>query len=231
MKYRSKTCITLPRRADFARHPRWVGNLEATQSLLASERDMCEGPDEVGERQAVQLGRFLLTSVPRPDFVISSPYLRAHRGAELAVAVAWPSTEVITDERLVEQNKGTDGGDYYEDDNLIDRVYPGGETLRQVGLRVLDLLHEPDYADAHIVVVTHARLMLVGRIAVGRQKYLTLRDQGLPGGVHGIMIGNCSVDTYDRTNPVSPWFTEMRVREAWGDNPLDSGPIPIRQEL
>ncbi|HSX15903.1 MAG TPA: histidine phosphatase family protein [Candidatus Saccharimonadales bacterium] len=191
---------------------------------------MNEGPDELGEKQAVRLGGFMLNSVPRPDFVIASPYLRARRGAEMAAAIAWPGMVVVIDDRLIEQNKGTDEGDYYEDDNLMDRPYPGGQTLRQVGHHVLDLLHDPDYADAHIVVVTHARLMLANRVTTGRQDYLALRDQGLPNGIHGIMIGNCDVDTYDRPDPASPWFTEMRVRQTWGDNPLDSGLIPIPQE-
>jgi broad specificity phosphatase PhoE len=227
--------MSLPRKVDFIRHPRWSGNLEATQSLLASERDMSEGPDELGIQQAVNLGQNVLRLVPTPDFVIASPYRRAREGAELAVAEAWPGVVVVTDERLIEQNKGTDEGDYYEDDNLYDRPYPGGETLRTVGGRVLDLLQDPIYVDKHITVITHARLMLAARLAIGGHNYVTLRDQGLPGGIHGIMIGNCQMETYERVaaDPgaeLPPWFTEMRVRQTWGDNLLDSGPIPIHRE-
>lgn len=226
--------MSLPRRADFIRHPRWAGNLEATQSLLASDRDMSEGPDELGIQQAVNLGRTVLRLMPRPDFVLASPYLRAYRGAELAVAEAWPGTPVIADQRLVEQNKGTDEGDYYEDDNLPDRPYPGGETLREAAHRVLDLLHDPTYADAHLTIFAHARSMLGVRLEVGGFDYVTLRHQGLPGGVHGIMIDNCQIETYERVpvqpgDELPPEFTEMRVRQTWGDNLLDSKPIPIQR--
>ncbi len=228
--------MSLPQKVDLIRHPRWPGNLEATQSLLASERDMLEGPDELGIQQAINLGRNVLRLIPEPDFVIASPYRRAREGAELAIAEAWPGIAVITDERLTEQNKGTDEGDYYEDDNLYDRPYPGGETLRTVGYRVLDLLQDHSYADKHITMVTHARLMLATRLAIGGHNYVTLRDQGLPGGIHGIMIGHCQIDSYERVaahagTELPAWFTKMDVRQTWGDNLLVSGPISIQREV
>jgi broad specificity phosphatase PhoE len=228
--------MSLPRRIDAIRHPQWDGNLATTQSLLHSDRDFSEGPNALGEQQALRLGRDHLRYVPRPDLVISSPFLRAYRGIELAAAEAWPGIDIVTDDRLIEQNKGTDPGDYYEDDNLPDRKYPGGETLREVGRRVLELLQEPQHADKHVVLSTHARLMLALRWELGGHDYITLRDQGLPGGLHGIMIGNCQMDSYERVpNPVTgelpEWFNVMHIRQTWGDDPLDSGPIPTRERI
>lgn len=222
--------MTLPRRVDIIRHPRWSGNLAETQSLLASERDMSEGPDELGIQQARNLGRGILRTIPKPDFIVSSPFLRARRGIEIAADEVWPDMTVITDARLIEQNKGTDEGDYYEDDNLPDREYPNGETLREGGRRILALLQEPVYEGAHLVVSTHARLMLGGRLVLGGFPYLRLRDQGLPNNVPGIMIANTSIDTYKHlpdpvTGELPPSFNEMRVRQTWGSDPLDSGPI------
>lgn len=227
--------MSLPRKVDVVRHPQWDGNLEATQSLLHSDRDFTEGPNALGEQQAVKLGRDRLRHMPRPDFVISSPFLRAHRGIELAIDEAgWRGVEIITDTRLIEQDKGIDPADYYEYDNLPDREYPGGETLRKVGKRVLDLLQEPEYADSHVMLSTHARLMLSLRWELGGQNYLDLRDRGLANGVHGIMIGNTDMDSYLRTPGASgqlpEFFNEMRVQQTWGDNPLDSGLIQIRQK-
>jgi hypothetical protein len=106
--------------------------------------------------------------------------------------------------------------------------------LRRRGEYVLDLLQEPPYADKHLVLFTHARLMLAVRMAIGGHAYVALRERGLPNGIHGIMIGNCQMETYERTarpatEELADWFTRMRVRQTWGETLLDSGYITIQQ--
>lgn len=103
------------------------------------------------------------------DLVISSPMLRARQTA--APAAAMHGLEVLTDDRLIEQDYGIYEGVSRCDAGFLGNKrhfafrYPGGESMMDVAYRVYGLLDELKckYAGKNILIVCHGGICRVIR--------------------------------------------------------------------
>ncbi len=106
-----------------------------------------------GVRQADVLGRALCGNGLVPDLVLASPAERARRTAALALAAMECDLPVRIDDRLQELCQGQWTGkprrDVYTPETLaaiakhqLDFAAPGGESMRQVGARMVESLTE-----------------------------------------------------------------------------------------
>jgi len=161
-----------------ARHAESAGNVardaaegSGAAEIEIAERDMDVDLSELGQRQARALGVWLAEPERRPTVVLSSPYVRARRTAELAVEDAGIDVEIIGDERLREREFGaldrlTHAGieqrfpDEAEARARIGKFYhrpPGGESWCDVGLRVRSFLDtvSREYGGERVLVVAH----------------------------------------------------------------------------
>ena len=96
-----------------ARHGESAGNVardaaegSGAAEIEIAERDMDVDLSELGQQQARALGAWLAEPERRPTVVLSSPYVRARRTAELAVEDAGIDVEIVGDERLREREFG-----------------------------------------------------------------------------------------------------------------------------
>jgi len=101
------------------------------------------------------------------DLIISSPMKRAYETACILNRVC--RAELITDERLREQNYGIfEGVDRFSQEFLNNKrqfayKYPGGESMMQLAYRVYGLLSEikEKYADKTVLLVSHGGICRV----------------------------------------------------------------------
>ena len=106
----------LPSALWLVRHGESAGNVARERAYASgAERIEIEAAREVevplsalGERQAAALGRWIggLPEAERPEVVLTSPYLRARRTAEIVLATARLDGALIVDERLRERELG-----------------------------------------------------------------------------------------------------------------------------
>lgn len=108
---------------------------------------------ELGEAQAAQLGRYILNHEINPDFYFASPAVRARDTIDIVLKTMGLSQPVTIDERLLEMSQGDAEGkprkEIYTDAvlaairrQLLDFALPGGESMNEVGERVLEWLNE-----------------------------------------------------------------------------------------
>lgn len=198
------------------RHAESAGNVARRRALEAraetidvSRRDVDVGLSELGEGQAAALGRWLARNVEPLDAVLTSPYVRARRTAEIALdAAGWSGVGLVVDERLREKELGAL-------DRLtrlgIERRYPeesaaraelgkywyrppGGESWVDVILRLRSLVEalRRDYAGRRLLVVAHQVVVLCMRAIVeglGEHEILAIDRAG--------EVANCSLTTYE----------------------------------
>ena len=96
------------------RHAESAGNVARARALAANaetievgERDADVGLSETGELQAAALGRWLAREMAPLNAVLSSPYERARRTAQIATSAAGlRDVPVVLDERLREKELG-----------------------------------------------------------------------------------------------------------------------------
>ena len=101
------------------------------------------------------------------DLIIASPMKRAYETACILNMVC--KAELITDERLREQNYGIfEGVNRFSDGFLNNKrhfayKYPGGESMMQLAYRVYGLLEEikEKYADKTVLLVSHGGICRV----------------------------------------------------------------------
>lgn len=169
-----------PERLWVVRHGESAGNVardrahEAGLPVIDVEgRDVDVPLSPLGEQQAAAVGRWFgtLAADARPDVVLSSPYLRARRTAELICAGARLETRVVVDERLREKEFGildrlTRSGilarepEQAEFRRILGKFYhrpPGGESWCDVILRLRSALDSISlhHADKRVLVVAH----------------------------------------------------------------------------
>jgi probable phosphoglycerate mutase len=120
---------------------------------------------KAGRLEAENLGRSLGGARIVPDFVHTSPAVRARDTAYLALAKMNHSTRVVVDERLHEQDVGEwadrMGSEIYNDEVLRrsqalgkDFQPPGGESMNDVGRRMAAWLDDlPNGEEVRPVVV------------------------------------------------------------------------------
>ena len=170
------------------RHGESAGNVAAAAAREAglpmiqiATRDVDVPLSPRGEEQAAALGRWFASLAPdeRPTVVLTSPYLRAMRTAELvrqAGGTDDPDEELVVDERLREREFGildrlTMVGiqqrfpDQYEQRRLLGKFYhrpPGGESWCDVVLRLRSALDTINlhYPRERVLIVCHEVVVL-----------------------------------------------------------------------
>ncbi|WBB69026.1 histidine phosphatase family protein [Micromonospora sp. WMMD812] len=171
------------------RHGESTGNVAATQAESAgaeliglTHRDPDVPLSPTGEEQARATGRWLAGLPPerRPDVAVVSPYLRAVRTAELALAGT--GVPVSRDERLRDRELGILDGltahgvrarfpDEARRRTRLGKFYyrpPGGESWADVALRLRTLLGDlrRDHEDQRVLLFGHDALVFVLRYLV-----------------------------------------------------------------
>ncbi|WP_235509140.1 histidine phosphatase family protein [Terrabacter sp. Soil810] len=197
------------------RHGESVGNLADAQARRAGAgrlelgtRDPDTPLSERGERQATVLARHVAKAErPRPDVMMSSPYLRAASTARIVAEAVGMAP--VWDERLRERDLGVFDGltgvgireSYPEEADRRTRLGkfyyrpPGGESWTDVALRVRHVLL--DLAQAHagrrVWIFTHQAVIMSFRLALEGLDETTLLDVD-----RTQPLGNCSVTRYRR---------------------------------
>jgi probable phosphoglycerate mutase len=197
-----------------ARHGESAGNVardaaedSGTAMIDIAERDMDVDLSPLGEQQAQALGRWLAEADHRPTVVLASPYVRAHRTAELAAEAGGLDVEIVSDERLREREFGaldrlTHAGieqrfpDEAKARARIGKFYhrpPGGESWCDVGLRVRSLIDSVgrEYGGERVLVVAH-------QVVIHMIRYvLEHLDEGrILAAARERELANCSITTY-----------------------------------
>lgn len=177
-----------PEQLWIVRHGQSAGNVASALAHEAgvaeigiAERDMDVPLSPLGEQQAAAVGHWFAERPPasRPTVVLTSPYRRACRTAELireAGGLAGPDAEIIADERLREKEFGvldrlTRHGvaerfpEQAEFRRLLGKFYhrpPGGESWCDVILRLRSALDTLSlhYSDERVLVVGHQVVVL-----------------------------------------------------------------------
>ncbi|HEX8078372.1 MAG TPA: histidine phosphatase family protein, partial [Chthoniobacterales bacterium] len=176
----------------------------------------------LGERQARALGRWFAENIAPVDVVLSSPYLRACRTAELLAETAGWDAPIVPDERLREKEFGiidalTSAGivSQYPDQaafrKSLGKFYhraPGGESWCDVLLRlrsVADTL-QVEYSGRRVLIVCHTVVVLCFRYLLEKLTEAEIlaidRDHN---------VANCSITSYrrDSITPDGEWSPEL----------------------
>jgi 2,3-bisphosphoglycerate-dependent phosphoglycerate mutase len=208
-----------PEQLWIVRHGQSAGNVASALAHRAgiaeigiAERDMDVPLSALGEAQAAAVGAWFAEKPPseRPTVVLASPYVRAHRTAELiraAGGLAAPDAEIIADERLREKEFGvldrlTRHGvaerfpEQAEFRRLLGKFYhrpPGGESWCDVILRLRSALDTLSlhHCEERVLVVCHQVVVLCLRYlleCMTEDQILAIdREQD---------VANCSVTHY-----------------------------------
>ncbi|MFE9955398.1 histidine phosphatase family protein [Micromonospora sp. NPDC005299] len=206
------------------RHGESTANVAATAAEASgaelidlTHRDADVPLSSTGEEQARATGRWLagLPEARRPDVAVVSPYLRAVRTAELALAGT--GVPASRDERLRDRELGILDGltghgvrRRYPDEaarrDRLGKFYyrpPGGESWTDVALRLRTLLGDlrRDHAGGRVLLFGHDALVFLLRYLVEG-----LTEAELMALTRGHVIANCSVTGWsaDATGQLTP---------------------------
>lgn len=239
------------------RHGESAGNVARDAAEAAGHaliniatRDVDVPLSPLGERQADALGRWFgnLREEEKPNVVLSSPYQRARRTAEIAVATAALNKDDLiftTDERLREKEFGildrlTKFGvqqkypEQAEMRTLLGKFYyrpPGGESWCDVILRlrsVIDTLTR-EYRRERVLIVSHQVVVNCFRYLFERmseEQILTIDREH--------EIANCSVTSYRFNTQIGKsgklaldLFNFVAPVEAAGEQVTSKPDVPI----
>jgi len=234
------------------RHGESAGNVARDAALEAGHhrididvRDVDVPLSELGERQAIALGRWLGALPPdeRPTIVLTSPYLRARHTAGLLVKTAGmheDSYSLLVDERLREKEFGvldrlTAAGirqqfpDQAEFRRLLGKFYhrpPGGESWCDVILRLRSVAEmiSREYSGDRVLIVCHAVVVLCMRYIL---EHLT--ESELLAIDKKTEIANCSVTLYEYDETLGPRGS-LRLKLFNFVAPLEEGGAPVTSE-
>jgi 2,3-bisphosphoglycerate-dependent phosphoglycerate mutase len=205
-----------PEQLSIVRHGESAGNVarrlaesRGAERIELETRDMDVPLSALGERQASAVGEWLRDNERPPDVVLSSPYVRALRTAELLVSAAEWKVPIVHDERLREKEFGiidalTSAGilsQYPEQATFrrsLGKFYhraPGGESWCDVTLRlrsVSDTLRL-EYTGQRVLIVCHTVVVLCFRYLLEK---LTEAEILRIDGEHN--VANCSITSYSR---------------------------------
>jgi broad specificity phosphatase PhoE len=241
-----------PERLWIIRHGESAGNVArnlATTSGRAridiAERDIDVPLSPLGEEQACALGHWFaaLPAEDKPEVVLTSPYLRARRTADLMRQCGDAFSEAhrpTPDERLREKEFGvldrlTRNGieEHYPDQaefrRLLGKFYhrpPGGESWCDVILRLRSALDTLSlhYAGRRVMIVSHQVVVLCLRYLL---EHMT-EDQILAIDAEGD-VANCSVTEYGLDPSCGP-NGELRLRRYNFTAPLERAGAPVTSE-
>lgn len=202
------------------RHGQSAGNVARDAAEAAglpeieiATRDVDVPLSTLGERQAAALGRWFgeMPREERPTVVLTSPYLRACKTAEIVVASAGIEADEITfatDERLRErefgifdrltrigmQQKYPEQAAYR---TVLGKFYhraPGGESWCDVILRLRSVVGtiSREYRSERVLVVCHSVVVLCMRYLLERmtEEQILAIDRELD-------VANCAVTSYE----------------------------------
>jgi broad specificity phosphatase PhoE len=196
------------------RHAQSAGNVARERALASGAhfielamRD-CDVPlSELGERQAVALGRWCARHLEPIDAVVSSPYVRAQETAAIALRAAGWTVPLEVDERVREKEFGTldrmtrSGIEqrYPEQAELrrvVGKFYyrpPGGESWTDVILRLRSLVATltREHAGQRVAIVSHQVIVLCFRYLLEQLTEAQLLEIDAAG-----EVANCAVTTY-----------------------------------
>ena len=198
------------------RHGESAGNVALRNAMARGDqhietggRDMDVPLSLLGERQAHAVGIWFRGHADTPDAVLTSPYVRARRTAELLVGAAGWTLPIIQDERLREKEFGvidalTSAGvlaKYPEQAAFrasLGKFYhrpPGGESWCDVILRLRSLADSLrlEFSGQRVLVVCHTVVVLCFRYLLER-----LTEEEILRIDHEHNIANCSVTSYRR---------------------------------
>jgi len=198
------------------RHGESAGNVARRQAMERghhrielSARDMDVPMSPLGERQAEAVGRWFAENAEPADAILSSPYLRACRTAEIIAKTAGWNAPIVHDERLREKEFGiidaltADGILSQHPDQAafrksLGKFYhraPGGESWCDVILRlrsVADSLRL-EYSDRRVLVVCHTVVVLCFRYLLEK-----LTEDEILAIDRAHNVANCSITSYRR---------------------------------
>lgn len=146
---------------------------------------------EEGIRQAEELAK-KLTDI-KIDYIVASPLIRARKTAEIIASTI--DTEIIFEERLMEQNYGKfegalrDDPDYLKAKFMFSSRMPEGESILQLTHRIYQVLDEikEKHKEKTILIVAHGS---VTRIL--HTYFCDLTEQEF----FNYLIGNCELKEY-----------------------------------
>ena len=234
------------------RHGEPAGNIARDAALEAGHhmididiRDVDVPLSELGERQAIALGRWLgaLPREAQPNIVLTSPYLRARHTAGLIVKTAGmreDSYSLIVDERFREKEFGildrlTAAGikdqfpDQAEFRRLLGKFYhrpPGGESWCDVILRLRSATEmiSREYCGERVLIICHAVVVLCMRYIL---EHLT--ETELLAIDKKQEIANCSVTFYEHDPTLGP-RGNLRLKLFNFVAPLEEGGAPVTSQ-
>ena len=205
-----------PARLWIVRHGESAGNValraahaQGHHRIQLETRDMDVPLSSLGERQSSALGEWFVDHAAPPDAILTSPYLRARRTAELLSAAAGWRIPITCDERLREKEFGiidalTSAGvvsQYPEQATFrksLGKFYhraPGGESWCDVILRlrsVADTLRL-EYSGQRVVIVCHTVVVLCFRYLLEK-----LTEEEILAIDREHNVANCSITSYSR---------------------------------
>jgi probable phosphoglycerate mutase len=235
-----------PRSLLLVRHGESSGNVardlaeaNGDERIDIEQRDMDVGLSPTGEKQAAALGSWLREQGDEaPTVALSSPYVRARRTAEIAVAASALDIELAIDERLREREFGvldrlTRRGieaQFPEEASARSRLGkfyhrpPGGESWCDVGLRVRSALDSiaREHQGERVLLVAHQVVIFMFRYVLER-----LDEQQILDISRREELVNCSVTTFACSEDAGAGMELRRFNETVA---LDASDAPTTTE-
>ena len=216
-----------PDRLYIVRHGESAGNVAREAANLAGHRvidldvrDVDVPLSELGEQQSEALGRWFAALPPdrTPNIILTSPYFRARRTAEIVANSAGMSKDkytLVVDERLREKEFGIldrltkVGIEAYHPDQaefrrLLGKFYhrpPGGESWCDVILRLRSATEmiSREYCGENVLLIGHSVVVLCMRYLLEHmteEQILRIDREN--------EIANCSVTSYEYDETAGP---------------------------
>lgn len=214
--------------ADDHAHAHGLGRLEL------DTRDADTPLSENGEQQARALGEYLkrLPGEDLPSVVLSSPYERALRTAEIALTTAGLEHRLVIDERLRERDLGVLDGftrigieEAYPDEaarrSRVGKFYyrpAGGESWCDVALRIRSVLGDirAQYCSERVWVFSHQAVIMSFRLVIESldERALLKVDAEHP-------LPNVSLTSYQRNADGDLELVDYAVTTHLDDSPAE----------
>lgn len=247
----SSRTVVSPRSLWLVRHGESTGNVARDEAerlghplITVTGRDIDVPLSALGERQSRALGRWIgrLGAEAQPTAVLTSPYARARRTAEILTEEAGmraPDLELVVDERLREKefgrlNRFTKRGilerfpEEAERRAEVGKFYyrpPGGESWCDVILRLRSLLDhiKLQYSGERVLVVGHQVIVLCFRYLLeelDEPRIMAIdREQE---------VANCSLTSYQLAEAAG---RQKLLLERYNFvSPLEEAGAPVTQE-
>lgn len=217
-----------PTRLWLVRHGESAGNVARREAMERGEhritlstRDMDVPMSALGERQAEALGTWFAENCEPADAILTSPYVRALRTAEIVAQTAGWDAPIVQDERLREKEFGiidalTSAGIVSQHPEQaafrksLGKFYhraPGGESWCDVVLRlrsVADTLRL-EYTGQRVLIVCHTVVVLCFRYLLEK-----LTEEEILAIDREHNVANCSITSYARESMADGKWTPER---------------------